>query len=101
MNRYLPDKLSFQTHLNKVKNKYKNSSISHDKARQVVTSDFGIERLKLTCEQAFLDFDQLLSPYRVIEELWHKLGFLPSSKIKCGILINLKYNLTHRKASLI
>ncbi len=97
----MTEKLSFKTHLKKVKDRYKGSSISHDKARQVVTYDFGIEQLKLTCEQVFLDFDQLIHPYRAIEKLVYNLGFSPSPKIKCGLVINLKYKLTHRKASLL
>jgi len=101
VNRRLTEKLSFQTHLKKVKDRYKGSSISHDKARQIVTCDYGIEQLKLTCEQVFLDFDQLINPYRAIEKLVYNLEFSPSPKIKCGLVINFKYNLTHRKASLL
>ena len=43
----MPEKISFQMHLNKVKDRYKNTSLSHDKAYQEVSCDYGIEQLKL------------------------------------------------------
>lgn len=101
MNYYLSEKSSFQTHLNKVKTRYKDFSISHDEARRVVTCDYGVEQLKSTCEQVFLDFDQLVNPYRAIEKLVYKLGFSPSPKIKSGLVIKFKYDLTQKKVSIL
>ena len=72
------------------------SKLNQRKARELVSGEPGIDRIKKLCENYGYDAQILINTYHKLEGIWDKLNKNPSLRVKTALCLSLRYDLLQK-----